>query len=147
MIHHKKHKKTKNTNEYLFVYGTLIPELAPAEIEGVVRRLGRVGPGFTRGLLYDLGEHPVADFDDGSDGRIFGEVLELPDDASVIDALDRYEGFDREDEAASWFVRTKCHVILESGDETECWVYVYNGEIASAKFIESGDYLGYRSHR
>jgi gamma-glutamylcyclotransferase (GGCT)/AIG2-like uncharacterized protein YtfP len=132
--------------EYLFVYGTLRPELVPPDFGGGVQRMRRIGATYAHGHLYDLGEYPGAILDANCDRRIIGEVLELPDGESNLAALDHYEGFDRNDRGASLFVRTVCHVILENGEEIECWVYVYNGEIASVKLIESGDYLGNRSH-
>jgi gamma-glutamylcyclotransferase (GGCT)/AIG2-like uncharacterized protein YtfP len=133
--------------EYLFAYGSLRPELAPSDLKGLVQRMRRIGAAYAHGHLYDLGEYPGAILDANCDRRIIGEVLELPDNGSILAALDLYEGFDSNDRDASLFVRTEYHVILENGEEIECWVYVYNGEIASVKLIESGDYLGNRSHR
>jgi gamma-glutamylcyclotransferase (GGCT)/AIG2-like uncharacterized protein YtfP len=132
--------------EYLFVYGTLRSKLVPPDLRGLVEQLREIGAAYTRGHLYDLGKYPGAILDANCDRRIIGEVLELPDDKSVLAALDHYEGFDGNNRDAGLFVRTECHVILDNGEEIECWVYVYNGEIASAKLIESGDYLGIKSH-
>jgi gamma-glutamylcyclotransferase (GGCT)/AIG2-like uncharacterized protein YtfP len=132
--------------EYLFAYGSLRPELAPSDLNGLVQRMRRIGAAYAHGHLYDLGQYPGAVLDADCGRRIIGEVLELPDNESILAALDHYEGFDRNDRNASLFVRTECHVILENGEEIECWVYVYNGEISSAKLIETGDYLGNRCH-
>lgn len=67
---------------YLFSYGTLLPRLAPAEIRPTVQRLRRVGKGFVRGQLFDLGECPGAVL--GRSGSpIAGQVFELPDDPEV----------------------------------------------------------------
>jgi gamma-glutamylcyclotransferase (GGCT)/AIG2-like uncharacterized protein YtfP len=134
---------------YLFVYGTLRSEIAPSWFNLLAQNWLRIGAAYTRGYLYDFGEYPGALLDAGCDASIIGEVLELPGGDSLVealDALDRYEGINFEDQGASSFVRTRCHVILENRHEIECWVYVYNGEIASVKLIESGDYLGNRSH-
>jgi gamma-glutamylcyclotransferase (GGCT)/AIG2-like uncharacterized protein YtfP len=132
--------------EYLFVYGTLRSNLVPQDLRGLVQQMRRIGAAYAHGHLYDLGEYPGAIIDADCDRRIIGEVLELTDSESILTALDHYEGFDSNDRGASLFVRTGCHVILENGEGIECWVYVYNGEISSAKLIESGDYLGNRSH-
>jgi gamma-glutamylcyclotransferase (GGCT)/AIG2-like uncharacterized protein YtfP len=132
--------------ERLFVYGTLRDQIVPPDLRGLVQQMRRIGAAYAHGHLYDLGEYPGAILDADCDGRIIGEVLDLPDNESILAALDHYEGFDRNDRDASLFVRTECHVILETGEEIECWVYLYNGKIASAKLIESGDYLGNRSH-
>jgi gamma-glutamylcyclotransferase (GGCT)/AIG2-like uncharacterized protein YtfP len=132
--------------EYLFVYGTLRSNLVPPDLRGLVQQMRRIGAAYAHGHLYDLGEYPGAIFDTDCDRRIIGEVLELTDSESILAALDHYEGFDRNDRGASLFVRNECHVILENGEGIECWAYVHNGEISSAKLIESGDYLGNRSH-
>jgi gamma-glutamylcyclotransferase (GGCT)/AIG2-like uncharacterized protein YtfP len=136
----------KTMAEYLFVYGSLRSELVPSDLKGLVQQMRRIGPAYAHGHLYDLGEYSGAILDTDCDGRIIGEALELPDDNSVLAVLDHYEGFDGDNHDACLFVRAKCHVILQNGEEIECWVYAYHGEIGSAKLIESGDYLGYRSH-
>jgi gamma-glutamylcyclotransferase (GGCT)/AIG2-like uncharacterized protein YtfP len=132
--------------EYLFVYGSLRSQLVPPDLKGLVQQMRRIGAAYTHGHLYDLGQYSGAILDADCDRRIIGEILELPDDESILAALDHYEGFDSNNHEACLFVRTQCHAILENGEDIECWIYAYNGEIASAKLIESGDYLEYRSH-
>jgi hypothetical protein len=44
--------------EYLYLYGTLMPNEADNEVAHVVRRLRRVGAAYVRGRLYNLGEYP-----------------------------------------------------------------------------------------
>jgi gamma-glutamylcyclotransferase (GGCT)/AIG2-like uncharacterized protein YtfP len=134
-------------SEYLFVYGSLRAELVPPHLRGLVQQMARIGAAYARGLLYDLGEYCGAVLDENCDRRIIGEVLELPDAAAILAALDQYEGFDCNNHDSSLFLRTRCHVILEAGNELECWVYAYHGEIGAAKLIVSGDYLEIRSHR
>ena len=46
--------------QYLFSYGTLQAELAPAEIAPVVRQLRPIGRASIPGILYDLGDYPGA---------------------------------------------------------------------------------------
>src|SRR5262245_36325106 len=125
--------------EYLFVYGTLRSKIAPSWFNLLAQNWPRIGAGYTHGHLYDFGEYPGGLLDGGCDERIIGEVLELPGGdslAEALEALDRYEEVSGEDQGASSFVRTRCRVILENRHEIECWIYAYNGEIASAKLIE-----------
>ena len=75
-------------SEYLFLYGTLLPGQAPDEVVGVVRHLHRVGAGFVRGHLYDLGDYPGAILDKSSETLISGEVFELPTNRVVLASLD-----------------------------------------------------------
>ena len=44
--------------QHLFVYGTLHPDRAPAEIAHAVRHLREIGPATLRGTRYDLGDYP-----------------------------------------------------------------------------------------
>ena len=62
-------------SQYLFVYGTLLPELAPAKMAKAVARLKLVGTATIRGRLYDLGNYPGARL--GGGGRIRGRVFEV----------------------------------------------------------------------
>jgi len=119
--------------EYLFVYGTLRPEHAPAEMAGIVRQMRPVGRGVIRGFLYDLGEYPglrlAADGDE-----IQGEVFAL--DASLLQALDAYEGYDSRNPARSLFIRKQYEVRLEH-ETVPCWVYEYNRQPLSSQRIEA----------
>lgn len=134
-------------SEYLFVYGTLRPNLAPAEVAGLVRRLLRIGAASAPGRIYDPGAYPGAILDPNCDTKIIGEVFQLPDDAETLAAVDVYEGFDPHDLKMSLFVRRKCEVTLEGDAKLECWIYVYNRQVASTTLITSGDYLWHRKQK
>ena len=126
--------------QYLFVYGTLLPGLAPAVIAEVVDRLRVVGHGTVPGRLYDLGAFPACAIDGVCGRLIHGVVLELPD-ADVLGRLDWYEGYAAHDEAGeNLFVRTTCDVSLDDGQSVSAWVYVYNRDLSRARLIESGRY-------
>src|SRR5437588_543686 len=127
-------------SEYLFVYGTLRPELAPDEVADAVHQLRRIGAATVRGQLYDLGEYPGAILDASANTTISGEVFELPDDQTVLAALDEYEGFNPNDSEASLFVRIKCQVTLSDGRKLESWIYVYNRSPEQMPLLTSGDY-------
>jgi gamma-glutamylcyclotransferase (GGCT)/AIG2-like uncharacterized protein YtfP len=124
--------------KYLFVYGTLRPALAPAQMKPLIERLRPLGHATVVGKLYDLGAYPGATFEPG--GLIVGEVLELTEDEAVLAALDLYEGYDSTDEAQSLFVRRRCTAWLSDGHAIECWVYVYQQSLQDAEWITGGDY-------
>ncbi|HEX4484928.1 MAG TPA: gamma-glutamylcyclotransferase family protein [Terriglobales bacterium] len=125
--------------EYLFSYGTLQPGLAPADIEPIVRMFKPVGRAHIHGLLYDFGEYPGAVL--GSNGKVWGQVFELPSNADVLGRLDDYEEFHPDNIDASQFVRKKCKAVLESGEAIEAWVYVYNRDVSSAALIPNGEFV------
>ena len=59
--------------QYLFSYGTLQAELAPAEIAPVVRQLRPIGRASIPGILYDLGDYPGAVVG-GTNLEVWGQV-------------------------------------------------------------------------
>ena len=128
-------------SEYLFVYGTLSPEIAPAGLKEMIGKWRSVGRASAPGYLYDLGEYPGAIPDRESKLLIKGEVFRLYDAPSVLRILDAYEGADPDNPAESLFVRREEIVTLVDGRELICWVYVYNRPTFSAPIIANGDYL------
>jgi gamma-glutamylcyclotransferase (GGCT)/AIG2-like uncharacterized protein YtfP len=113
---------------HLFVYGTLRPGRAPAAIAAQARRLVTLGAATVRGRVYDLGYYPGAVLDPAVRTTIAGTVLRLPDDPSVLAALDAYEGYVPTDRARSLFVRARTSARLADGRRLACWVYVYNAD-------------------
>jgi gamma-glutamylcyclotransferase (GGCT)/AIG2-like uncharacterized protein YtfP len=127
-------------SQYLFAYGTLQPGLAPKSMAHSTSKLRAVGPGFVRGVLYDLGRYPGAIADAGAAGRISGTVMELPDEGEVMRALDEYEGFDPQSPETSEFIRERQEVAMANGGTLMCWFYRYNGPLGEAQIIVNGSW-------
>lgn len=128
---------------YLFSYGTLQPGRAPAEIAPEVRRLRRVGRGFVRGHIYDLGEYPGAVLSKGGP-IIVGQIFELPDDPEILARLDEYEGYDPAHPEGSLFIRERRLVTFDDKKrKIYCWLYAYNKRHATAPSVGNGA----RNHR
>ena len=128
-------------SQHLFVYGTLRPSEPPKEIASVLKRFRRLGSAYVRGRLYDFGDYPGAVLDPSSRTIIHGELLALPSDSRVLEALDHYEEFDPSDPKGSLFVRKKVKVSMADGSSRDGWIYVYNRHPGDAKLIRGGDYL------
>jgi gamma-glutamylcyclotransferase (GGCT)/AIG2-like uncharacterized protein YtfP len=124
---------------FLFVYGTLRPGHAPASVAAYVDRCACLGAGCTPGRLYDLRNYPGAVIDPACEQLIHGQLIEIPDDATLR-RLDAYEGYDPRDPAHSLFVRTTCDVTTEDGRSVRAWVYVYNRDVAGARPVPGGRY-------
>jgi gamma-glutamylcyclotransferase (GGCT)/AIG2-like uncharacterized protein YtfP len=126
-------------SDYLFAYGTLQPGRAPAQIAGLAAELRPVGKGFVRGVLYDLGGYPGAVPDPNAPGKIFGTVMELPDDPEILRRLDAYEECDPQSPKTSEYVRELRKVELATGGILTCWFYRYNGgDLREKRVIASG---------
>ena len=127
-------------NDFLFSYGTLLPDYAPGEIFATIAQLSTFASGWVRGVLYDLGDYPGAVLDPESSSKVFGTILQLLANTAVWDELDAYEGFDAANPGASLFVRKRCPVVLADGSTLECWIYEYNGACDRSLIITGGRY-------
>ena len=112
--------------QHLFVYGTLHPDRAPDEIVPAVRHLREVGPATLLGTKYDLGDYPGVVIHLAPPDIVHGTIFELPQDPTVLEALDRYEDYRPADPTASLFVRVALAVTQPDGSTLDCWVYLYN---------------------
>ena len=121
--------------ECLFVYGLLLPDLAPGKFEDLVCSLETVGRGQVSGRLYDLGLYPGAIVDPQTDCSIKGMVYRLPPTPAVLSQLDQFEGVDD-----GLYVRLPAVARLESGEELEVWIYQYNQDLSQARLLPDGDY-------
>jgi gamma-glutamylcyclotransferase (GGCT)/AIG2-like uncharacterized protein YtfP len=127
--------------KYLFLYGTLIQANPPdKEIARIVKRLHRVGTASVRGRLYDFGDFPGAVVDPSSNSFVRGELVELPDDENILQALDKYEEYDSANPRQSLFVRSIVDIKMADGHLIEGWIYAYNKNPGDAPLIRGGNY-------
>jgi gamma-glutamylcyclotransferase (GGCT)/AIG2-like uncharacterized protein YtfP len=117
--------------DLLFVYGTLHPDRAPAEIASIVRLFRPVSTATILGRLYDLGPYPGVLLDVPQPEPIPGHLFQLPDLPDALPALDAYEGYDPTGPGTSLYLRQRTQAHLPGGSATLCWVYVYNRPIPS----------------
>lgn len=115
----------------LFIYGTLHPDRAPAEIAASARRLTPRGSATIRGRLYDLSAYPGVILDPAGQ-PIPGELFAIPD-AATLARLDWYEDFRPTDPANSLYLRVETTAITPDGSALTCWVYVYNREVSGTR--------------
>jgi gamma-glutamylcyclotransferase (GGCT)/AIG2-like uncharacterized protein YtfP len=109
----------------LFVYGTLHPDRAPAEMLPTVSRLKVIGPATMTGTLHNLGPYPGVTLPGTQ--IIPGHLFQLPEDSAVLAVLDTYEGFDPRHPETSLFLRIEHIATLPTGTHEPCWLYLYNG--------------------
>jgi gamma-glutamylcyclotransferase (GGCT)/AIG2-like uncharacterized protein YtfP len=134
---------------YLFVCGTLLPELVPEHLAGLMGTFTSVGAASIAGRLYDLGEYPGAIADEQASERVVGWIYEIPPGDAALKQLDAYEGIDPKNSAASLFLRRRAVAELAGGGQIDCWLYAYNRAVEGRSLIVDGDYLKFvadRSH-
>ena len=118
--------------ENLFVYGTLHPSEAPAEIAHVVRQLKAIGKGTIRARMHRFPEYPAIKIDTKNGTRVSGEVFQIPT-GSALRELDEYEEYYPTALDKSLFQRKQIKVRLTNGSIVPCWVYEYNRALPSRK--------------
>jgi gamma-glutamylcyclotransferase (GGCT)/AIG2-like uncharacterized protein YtfP len=127
-------------SEHVFFYGTLMTPFNRPGRQRVNPKLRFTGRGTISAALFDLGIYPAAvPTNDG--GRVWGEVYETQDPASVLATLDEIEGYRVNEPERSLYTRVLTDVTLDGGDVQKAWAYFYNAPLGRAERIESGDYL------
>jgi gamma-glutamylcyclotransferase (GGCT)/AIG2-like uncharacterized protein YtfP len=127
--------------DLLFIYGTLLPGLEPAEMSAICAKLEHLAPATSPGKLYDLGPYPGVILDPSS--VVKGRVVRVPTD-EVWKALEEYEACPFPESPDGLFRRVRTTSTLDNGESIECWVYVYDRPLDGATLIESGCWLTHR---
>jgi gamma-glutamylcyclotransferase (GGCT)/AIG2-like uncharacterized protein YtfP len=128
----------------LFVYGTLRP-FVEIPMARWLRRVARyVGPGRTRGRLYDLGPYPGFKAARRSDEWVTGDLYRIRNPLAMR-RLDRYEA--GTGHGRPRFVRRACVVSLGRGRRRAAWIYVYERNALRRHRIDHGDYFAHRNFR
>ena len=125
--------------ELVFFYGTLMAGFDRRRRAGIDDKLRYVGRGAIQGAMFDLGLYPAVI--PAAEGRIWGEVYEMSEPATVLAALDDIEGYRHDDPDRSLYTRARAAVTVPDGSIAQAWVYFYNAPLGKAPPIPSGDYL------
>lgn len=124
-------------NCFLFVYGTLMQGFVNPYAKKLHQQAVWIGRASVSGELFDLGHYPGVIYPTQQPDRVWGEVWQLQDFKKTIGALDRYEGiYDFNPD----YVRRQVPVVLETGEATQCWIYLFCQPIDSFLKIPHGDY-------
>lgn len=108
----------------------------------LAEELAPQGRGWIAGRLHDLGRFPGA-VPAAYGERVYGEVFALRNGPGVLDALDRFEGYDPGCSEASLFLRRPVRVAGPPGADLLAWAYLFNGDTRGAPLIPGGDYRAY----
>ena len=111
---------------HIFLYGTMLPQLARGCSARLAASLGEGRAATVCGLLYavisPLGSFPVLFGAD--EGTVAGRVYEIPGAAGWLEELDRYENYDPADEAASDYLRREVAATLADGSSIAAQAYI-----------------------
>lgn len=133
-----------SSTPYLFVYSSLRRGFQSPAYEYITQYFTYVSEGKIKGILSDLGDHPVGTPTD-DDRYIVGEIYKLNGDhgSYVFGQLDDYEGLHPEDGQAAYFRRDIATVYPTVGDPVQAWTYWYTGDVSGKPVVDSGDVFEY----
>ncbi|MEL6297216.1 MAG: gamma-glutamylcyclotransferase family protein [Pseudomonadota bacterium] len=125
----------------LFVYGTLMPDVASrmgvAQRKRLAAQSQRVCQAVVRGVLYDFGPHPALQLTGAPGDQVHGVLLALDRPATTFQWLDPYESI-RGAPGFDLYARVLAPVELERGACAVAWIYDYVAPIREARRIETG---------
>lgn len=134
---------------YIFVYGTLMKGFRNYKkyLEG---KVFSSRTGYVKGMLYHLENKDYPGFVPDGDGRVYGEILEIPKDYTLMDDLDMLEGCKEKDCVNQEYCKKDLKVFTEDGkffDELAVYVYNLKAKVNSLDdriLLESGSWKEYR---
>lgn len=130
------------SEDFLFVYGSLLKALNHQEHYILETNARFIGNGYFQGRMFSAGPYPVVVSSKLPSDIINGEVYCLSNAPRVFVRLDAYEGYDPCNEINSLFLRKRRKITLnDQGMVVDAWIYLFNRSTRYLKQIPSGDYL------
>lgn len=123
--------------DFFFVYGTLKEGgyFASAFDEIRVSSEKAILTGYN---LFDLGAFPAIKAGTGS---VRGEVHRYKDQKKATELMDHIEGYNKNNEKDSLYLRRAVEVVTESGEIVSAYTYVLNRDVPKhVKTVESGSW-------
>lgn len=130
----------------LFLYGTLMKDVARGYPARLAAGLGEGQPATVRGALYAVREgcavYPA--LVPRAPTRVMGVLYNLPDDPAWLAALDRFENYDPRRPTAGEYVRRPVEARLASGALVLAEAYIYRRALQPGlRRIAHGDFARY----
>lgn len=130
---------------FLFVYSSLRMGFQSEKYEYIRRYFSFESNAKVKGILSDLGNHPVAT-PTNENHFIKGELYKIKDHnefSFAIGQLDDYEGVNPESDETALYRREMTKVFRDDESSVDAWIYWYNGDVADKPVIASGDVIDY----
>jgi gamma-glutamylcyclotransferase (GGCT)/AIG2-like uncharacterized protein YtfP len=126
--------------DQLFVYGTLMRGFDHPMAKLLSRSAEFIGEARCQGRLYLVKHYPGLVLSDDANDVVFGELFRLHTPEASLVTLDDYEGCGP-GITSPQYLRQVLPVMLDDGNVSEAWTYVYNRPVANLKRIVSGRFL------
>ena len=129
--------------DILFVYGSLLSDIAHPQGERLRRETVLVGPATLQAKLFRVSWYPGVTLSDARRDAVQGELYRLT--AATLSWLDEYEGVTTGAASvapADEYRRQRCTVRDAAGRAHEAWVYVYQRDTTQLARVDSGRWIG-----
>ncbi len=135
-----------NSDDYLFVYGTLRrgairTDAAARAFTQLEADASFMGLATMDGRLFEVDGYPGGCYQFAVGSHVTGDLYQVDVAAGLFSALDAYEESDFHFEQPREYQRQRVPVALGDGSVIYAWVYLYSCSIDALLTIESGDYL------
>lgn len=127
---------------YLLVYGTLLKAIQHPLYQELAARTQYLGRASFQGKLYALANYPAAIASIETNAQVFGEVYLVHCVDELFALLDDYEECSAAFPAPTIYIRQQVPVVLNDGQISRAWIYLYNRQVDESLRILSGDYAG-----
>lgn len=127
--------RTKPSQPYIALYGSLRRGQQPHAKFGLNRHLELVGPCLLQGVLHDFGDWPGLV---EGDGQVVAELYAMRRH-DILEQLDTFEACDPVNPEKGLFVRRLVRLIEPAG--ISAYVYYYNHGTDGQPVITSGDWV------
>lgn len=119
------------TNEFLFVYGTLLNKYRSNLTNVIAHCAQYIGEGYMHGRLYEVDGYPGMIPSITDDDRVIGEVYAVDFPETLFRILDQYEQCSPEYPEPHEYVRKRLPAYKDGVFFVEAWVYLYNWDVSS----------------
>ena len=128
------------STKYLFVYGTLLPEIPGKMSKWLEKNSKIICRGFIPGYLYMVSDYAAAIYDEHAPGLIKGLIVELDDDKFCFSVLDLFEGVSKTTDIDDEYIRALKPVAGDDSIIRLSWMYLYNRSIENLQPIIHGNF-------
>jgi gamma-glutamylcyclotransferase (GGCT)/AIG2-like uncharacterized protein YtfP len=134
-------KNLTEATEFIFVYGTLLKQMASSMYDVLAGYSEFFSVGAMRGILYEVSGYPGAIESREGNDKVFGELYKMLDQKLVLARLDDYEECSDKFPVPHEYIRKQLSIELSGGGSVVAWVYLYNHDVSKLQQIMSGNYL------
>lgn len=140
-------ENSENTKQLpAFVYGTLMTGFGNYRrcLQGATADTRKAAVSGFR--MYDVANGGFPGIVPGNN-NVVGQLMYIKPELyeQVMERLDMLEGYREGHKARSMYIRQQVTAVDEAGQEVQCWIYVWNGDVRYCPEVPAGDWRAYKA--